>query len=187
MHRRTFLIRASSAIAVTSTPMPPLQALAAKRAAGPLAVPEEGAGLSPEQWRTLDAVQVHLFPSEPDAPGARDVGALTWVHFVLSDPKIDPADREFIKAGVLRLQEIAAEEHGAPFLALASEQREAVLRRLEATPDGARWITSLLNYILEALLTDPVYGGNPKGIGWKWLEHRPGSLRPTAEKRYFLL
>ncbi len=185
MHRRTFLTQASVAIAITSTPT--LQALAAKRAAGLPTVPEEGAGLSAEQWRTLDAVQNHLFPPEPEAPGARDVGAVTWLHFVLSDPKNDSADRAFIEAGVLRLQEIAEEEHGALFLTLTPEQREAALRRLEATPDGARWISSLLSYIFEALLTDPVYGGNPKGIGWKWLEHRPGSLRPTAEKRYFLL
>jgi len=45
----------------------------------------------------------------------------------------------------------------------------------------------VLGYIFEALLVDPVYGGNPNGIGWKWLEHQPGLPRPTADKRYFLL
>ncbi len=187
MDRRSFLTRMSALIAAASAPQRSSHALAPRRTAVSVAVPKEGAGLSAEQWQTLAAVQDHLFPSEPEAPGAVDVSAITWLHFVLSDPEFDPADREFIKAGLLRMEEIAAEAHGGPFVVLDRQQRETVLRRLEATPDGTRWIASLLGYILEALLTDPVYGGNPGGVGWKWLEHQPGSLRPTPDKRYFLL
>ena len=39
---------------------------------------------------------------------------------------------------------------------------------------GRAWLSLLLYYIFEALLSDPVYGGNPDGIGWQWLEHQPG-------------
>jgi len=45
----------------------------------------------------------------------------------------------------------------------------------------------LLTYLLEALLADPVYAGNPNGIGWKWLQHQPGFPRPTKNKKYFKL
>ena len=31
---------------------------------------------------------------------------------------------------------------------------------------------------------DPVYGGNPDGIGWKWLMHPPGFPRPPKGKTY---
>ncbi len=187
MDRRGFLARISALMAAASTPLRPSHALTPGRDPVSAAVPKEGAGLSAEQWRTLAAVQDHLFPSEPEAPGAVDVGAITWLHFVVSDPEFDPADRVFIRAGLLSLEKIAAEAHGGPFLVLNQQQRETVLRRMEATPDGSRWIASLLGYILEALLTDPVYGGNPDGVGWKWLEHQPGSLRPAPDKRYFLL
>ena len=187
MDRRRFLTRMPALIAAASTPLRSSHALAPGRSRVSAVEPKEGAGLSAEQWRALAAVQDHLFPSEPEAPGAANVGAIAWLHFVLSDPEIDPTEPEFIKEGLLRLEEIAAETHGGPFLALDSQRREAVLRRLEATPDGKRWIASMLGYILEALLTDPVYGGNPGGVGWKWLEHQPGSLRPTPDKRYFLL
>jgi gluconate 2-dehydrogenase gamma chain len=27
-----------------------------------------------------------------------------------------------------------------------------------------------------------VYGGNPDGIGWRWLGHVPGYPRPPADK-----
>jgi gluconate 2-dehydrogenase gamma chain len=45
-------------------------------------------------------------------------------------------------------------------------------------------LSLLLYYIFEALLSDPVYGGNPGGIGWQWLEHQPGFPRPPADKIY---
>jgi gluconate 2-dehydrogenase gamma chain len=59
------------------------------------------------------------------------------------------------------------------------------LRRFET--NGKQWISTILRYILEALLTDPIYGGNPNAIGWKWLDHQPGFPRPPANKRYYLL
>ena len=37
---------------------------------------------------------------------------------------------------------------------------------------------------MEALLTDPAYGGNPDGIGWRWLGHTPGYPRPSAATIY---
>ena len=64
---------------------------------------------------------------------------------------------------------------------------EIALRELEKTGAGRSWITELLHYLFEALLTDPVYGGNPGGIGWKWLDHTPGFRRPSKDKRFFLL
>ena len=54
------------------------------------------------RWELLDAVQQHLFPSEPDSPGAREINALAYLRFVVSDPKVDAEDRQFILA---RLQE----------------------------------------------------------------------------------
>ena len=46
------------------------------------------------------------------------------------------------------------------------------------------WCSILITLILESLLLDPIYGGNPDGIGWKWLEVTPGFPQPTEELRY---
>ena len=48
----------------------------------------------------------------------------------------------------------------------------------------SRWLSTLITYTLEALLSDPLYGGNTNGIGWKWLGHDPGNPRPSADKIY---
>ena len=56
-----------------------------------------------------------------------------------------------------------------------------------STTEGENWVSTLLFYICEALLTDPIYGGNPNGIGWAWLAHQPGFPRPSPEQSYGVL
>jgi gluconate 2-dehydrogenase gamma chain len=144
-------------------------------------------GFSERDWQTLKAIQEHLFPSEPDAPGAKDINALEYFHFVLSHEITDERERGQIQRGLMEIDTIAQEMANQPFVLLSEKQREAVLRRFEKTANGKEWLTMTLNNIFEALLGDPVYGGNPNGIGWKWLGHRPGLPRPLMGKRYYEL
>ena len=147
----------------------------------------DGAGLEKQQWQTLAAVQEHLFPGEAHAPGAADVNAAAYLHFVLSDPVLDPAEGTLIRSGLRQLEELVRQIYGKGFVVLSEAECEASLRQFEKTTAGRQWITNILGYIFEALLTDPVYSGNPDAIGWKWLDHTPGFPRPPADKRYFLL
>lgn len=147
----------------------------------------EGAGLNKLQWQTIAAVQEHLFPAEDNAPGASDINAAHYLHFVLSDETLEAPDRELIIDGTVKLEALIRSRLGKQFDRLTEEQKETSLREFESASVGRKWITEMLGYIFEALLTDPVYGGNPNGVGWKWLGHRPGFPRPPADKRYFLL
>ncbi|WP_456418108.1 gluconate 2-dehydrogenase subunit 3 family protein [Thiolapillus sp.] len=144
-------------------------------------------GMDASQWKTMAAVQAHLFPSEEHAPGAEEVNAAPYLQWVLSDPGLDAATREMFRKGVASIMALSEEAHNQAFPALTSAQKEKLLRKLESQPGGRHWLHEVLHYILEAALTDPVYGGNPDGIGWKWLGHKPGYKRPPADKRYFLL
>lgn len=144
-------------------------------------------GLDRRQWKTIVAVQEHLFPSGKYSPGAKDVNAKAFFYAVLSDANRDDADRKLVKKGLVLLQEICWKKYKQTFVELKHEFKEDSLRAFEKTPEGTPWIMTVLGYIFEALLTDPVYGGNPDGMGWKWLEHQPGFPRPTPNKKYFLL
>ncbi|MCW9014835.1 MAG: gluconate 2-dehydrogenase subunit 3 family protein [Gammaproteobacteria bacterium] len=144
-------------------------------------------GLSRRQWKTIITVQEHLFPSEDNAPGAREINAKAFLYAVLSDAQRDDSDRKLVKDGLISLQDICWETYKQTFIELKHEFRENALRSFEKTPNGTPWIMTILGYIFEALLTDPVYGGNPESIGWQWLEHKPGFPRPTSDKRYFQL
>lgn len=139
------------------------------------------------RWRLIDAVQQHLFPSEPDAPGARETKALDYLKFILGHDPRKQADRRFLLQGAGWLEDMARQRAGASFLQLDETRRERVLREIEKSEAGSNWLSLNLVYLIEALLADPVYGGNPGGVGWRWLAHVPGFPTPPAEKRYLEL
>lgn len=140
-----------------------------------------------DPWPVLGAVQAQLFPSEAAAPGAREIRALDYLRTILADPEGDREEQGFILKGVDWLEDLSRQRQGASFVLLTDARREAVLREVAGTPQGEHWLATLLLHICEALLADPVYGGNPDGIGWTWLGHVPGFPRPPrpASRAYF--
>lgn len=134
-----------------------------------------------EQWTVLEAALDRLLPSEPEAPGARDVNAVGYLDAVLTEPDFPPAAyADVVKAGVPRLT-AGARARGAPsFPALAGEGQDAVLTSFEADAEGLRWLKRMLYFALEALLGDPVHGCQPGEVGWKWLNNAPLDPRPTV-------
>jgi len=65
--------------------------------------------------------------------------------------------------------------------------REELLRQIEQELSGKAFLSEILHFTLEAMLSDPAYGGNINQKGWKWLEHQPGFPGPQVGKRYFEL
>ena len=181
--RRTFLNRMTLLASLAACC--PAAALAQRRDSAAAAGRE--AWLDQEPWRTLAAVQEHLLPAGPDIPGAADFGAIVYLRNTLKNPAADGEDREFIFNGVGWLNDLIREQQRQPFTALDETQREAVLRDIEQTRAGRNWLSLLLTYLLEALLADPVYGGNRERIGWQWLEHQPGFPTPPPDKTWYRL
>ncbi len=138
----------------------------------------------PIRWRIIAAVQDHLLPSEPHAPGAQDIHALAYLQWVASDSNLDTGERAFIVRGAAWLDERARDLALFPFTELNESRREQVLRAVSGSAAGENWLGTILVYLFEALLMDPVYGGNPDGIGWRWLGHTPGFPRPPAARTY---
>ena len=178
--RRTFLLRGGAALAT-----------AAALAGLPYALREELTRetsfvlFSMQQRQALQAVQEHLFPSDADSPGAADVSAGAYLETAITAPGIDPDTRNTVVNGLGRLQDASRERFEMLFNDLDLEQREQLLRYLaDNTRWGRAWLSLLLYYIFEALLSDPAYGGNPGEIGWRWLDHQPGFPRPPADKIY---
>jgi len=182
--RRTFLGRLTAVAGLLAAC--PATALAAMREAARRA-PDIGGRVAADPWKTLDAVQQHLFPAGDDIPGATDIGALRYLHDAIENPDADGEDRAFIFKGVGWLNDLTQTDYRQPFVALDEAQRETVLRKIERSRAGRNWLSLLLTYLLEALLADPVYGGNPDGIGWEWLEHQPGYPTPPPDRVWYRL
>ncbi len=145
---------------------------------------DESKLLSSQEKRVLKRVLRHLFPKAEKSPGADEINALDYLQFVLLDPQLDPRDQSFILNGVRWLDDECQKLFSRTFLEMSFAQKEQVLRAIEKENWGERWISYLLKYIFETLLTDPIYGGNLNEIGWKWLYHVPGYPRPNSSNKY---
>lgn len=175
--RRRFL-----AVCVGTAALPLVAAIPAKAVAKDVSVWQVK-----EPWLTLAAVQEHLFPSDAEAPGARQINATQYLKNVIDHHDIEESEKEFIKNGVNWLNGLAKEMFAARFIELNTSKKEKTLRKVAQSRAGENWISTLLTYIIEALLTSPAYGGNPNGVGWKWLEHQPGFPQPPVNKVYYRL
>jgi len=140
-----------------------------------------------EPWRTIAAVQEHLFPADADSPGAYDIHAISYLKNMLQRPGADKDEAAFIEQGEGWLNGMAREFYAQDFITLDVDKKERVLRRIEGSRAGYRWLGLQLRYILEALLSDPVYGGNANAVGWEWLQHQPGFPTPTERNLFYKL
>ena len=139
-----------------------------------------------EPWLTLSSVQEHLFPKGTSI-GEKDIHALEYLQVTMKTPDFDGVEKKLLHNGVSWLNDLSEKQYAKKFNQLDHDSKEKILRRIENSSAGERWLSTLLTYLVEALLTDPIYGGNPKGIGWQWLEHIPGFPRPPENKKYFKL
>ena len=140
-----------------------------------------------DPWLTLDATLAHLLPASPTGPSAADIHALAYLYQVMAVQPTSTEEKEFIVKGVGWLNSFAKSEYSKMFVQLSFDEKELLLRGISRSSAGENWLNTLLNYIFEAMLTPPAYGGNPEGIGWQWLEHQAGFPLPDKGQRYFEL
>ena len=124
---------------------------------------------------TIKVAQNDLFPKAKEL----GVNTLNYINTILHHSRINEAEKTFLKNGVKWLNESAVELYGATYTKLSDAKRQLVLQNIAQTRWGGSWIDAMTRYILEATLGDPVYGGNNKEAGWKWLAFEGGSPRPT--------
>lgn len=184
MNRRSFLKKTGWAVALVSLPYGGYRL--GSYMAGDESVEPRPFTLTTEQMKRLENVQDILFPSEPDAPGARDVNAAAYLQAVLWDEHMDPEERTFLVNGLEWLEEEAHERWEKSFNVMLNMERTALLEHIESHDWGSAWLSSLLLFIFEALLSDPIYGGNSDEKGWKWLGYIPGQPRPQKKYDAFL-
>ena len=125
-------------------------------------------------FKVIEAVQETLFPKNLKAPSASQFGAINYLLSVSSHSSFVKSDLKFLKYGAELLV-----NYENNFLTINLKQRDKVLRDfVNSSPKAENWVSLLLFYTLEALLSDPIYGGNKNELGWKWLGHHAGQPQP---------
>ena len=140
--------------------------------------------LDQRQFKIIREVQDVLFPSEGDGPGALEVNADKYLVWVLNDSLLDPKEKNYVIKYIDQIDKSAKDRYGASFLELSKKEREDHIAFIAKESWGKKWLSRILTLIFEALLLDPIYGGNPNNIGWNWLGHHPGQPRPSKEINY---
>ena len=128
-------------------------------------------------FKVIEAVQETLFPKGLKAPSASTFGATQYLLNVSSHSSFVKSDLKFLFYGADLL--INAEND---FLTMNPKQRDNALRDfVNSSSKAENWVALLLFYTLEALLSDPLYGGNKNELGWKWLGHNTGQPQPKIK------
>lgn len=127
---------------------------------------------------TISVMHQDLFPKAREL----DIETASYMHIVFHQSRITQEDKTFLKNGVKWLNEEAILMYKKSYTKLASGQRQKVLTKIAKTEWGDSFIYNIMNYMFEAMLGDPVYGGNNNKAGWKWLNFEGG--QPEAKKAY---
>ena len=143
--------------------------------------------LKTDPWLTLDSVLAHLLPESPTGPSATEIQATQYLYNIVFQQPTEQAEIEFIYKGVGWLNGFSNSQLKKNFISLTFEEKETILRAISKSTAGENWLSNLVGYIFEAMLSPPSYGGNPNGIGWQWLEHQAGFPLPQAGQRYYEL
>lgn len=176
--RRSALKSAAGATMVAAMPL---------RAWSTLASEQFSNVLKTDPWLTLDAVLAHLLPESPTGPSAAEIQATQYLYNVVFQQPTDNDEIEFIYKGIGWLNGYSNSELQNNFVLLSFDEKEKILQAISQSRAGENWLSNLVSYIFEAMLTPPSYGGNPNGIGWQWLDHQAGFPLPQAGQRYYEL
>jgi len=124
--------------------------------------------------QTLSLMHKDLFP-EAQVLG---INTAPYMQIVFHQSRISDADKTFLKNGVKWLNEEAVKTDKKEYAKLSALQRQKLLSQIVQTQWGDSFVYDVMNYMFESMLGDPVYGGNNKEAGWKWLNFKGGQPRP---------
>lgn len=178
-HSRRILLKSAAGMGVASAI--PSFALSAKQQA----LLSELIKFDP--WLTLDATLHQLLPASTTGPSAKEINATAYLYQVMTVQPTMQDEKDFILKGVGWLNGYAKIEKNSTFAALTFDDKEVLLQGISQSTAGSNWLNTLLGYIFQAMLSPPSYGGNTKGMGVQWLEHKEGFPLPKKGQRYFEL
>ncbi|RLA73192.1 MAG: hypothetical protein DRG24_00860 [Epsilonproteobacteria bacterium] len=165
LKRRDFLVQSALLLSL------PVIAASAKEYAS------QSVKIYTEPYQTIAYLYSDLFPSNPSF-SLKEINAIGYLYGVMHDERIDLETKEFIINGAAWLNEEAVEKYKKSYIKLLGNERQKILKDISMTRWGDSWLYTMMSYLFEAILSDPIYGGNTDAAGWQWFDHEPGFPRP---------
>lgn len=144
---------------------------AATKAAQP-AQPIEHAFQGPQRT-TLEMTCARLLPSDQD-PGAKEANAIEYIDRELARPEYEKL-KKAILAGTVALDRVASRLGGRKFAQLNGDEQDDVIDSVQKQSERGRDFVKLMTLLtIEGFVSDPMYGGNARGVGWDFIGYGPG-------------
>lgn len=122
----------------------------------------------------LDEVLNIIFPKTKNMPSAKEFKALEYLTKNISEKCFDDEDKTLIINGTKDFISSFPE-----FFTLTKEERKNLILKIIKNSQYAKsWISKITYYGIEAMFSDPIYGGNFNQIAWKSVNHTAGIPRP---------
>ena len=122
----------------------------------------------------LDEVLNIIFPKTSTMPSAKEFKVLEYLIKNISHKTFDNEDKTLILDGTKDFIGSFPE-----FLTLNEKQKKELI--FEIIKDNAyakSWVSKITYYGIEAMFSDPLYGGNFNQIAWKSVNHAVGIPQP---------
>jgi gluconate 2-dehydrogenase gamma chain len=137
--------------------------------------PDSAFVFEPDRRRALSAAVERILP------GAVDAGVPEYIDYWLARQpfSVAPDWKPILNVGAVHLDRLARAEHRRAFCDCKPEQQDALLTRFEKGEVRAKRFNSnvffqrLVTLTLEGFLSEPKYGGNRDGVGWRFIGRTP--------------
>lgn len=126
-------------------------------------------------WDIIKSTLAHIFPKYNNFSGANELELTQFLKMATNCKYFKKDDLKLLMDGAKKISLLHSD-----FISLNSEQKEKILREFEQNELGSNWLSLVMNYGIEGMLADPIYGGNNKELGWKAISHNTGHPRPKV-------
>ena len=122
----------------------------------------------------LDEVLNIIFPKTSTMPSAKEFKALEYLIKNISHKTFDNEDKTLILDGTKDFissfpQFLTSNE---------KEKKELIFEIIKNSAYAKSWVSKITYYGIEAMFSDPIYGGNFNQIAWKSINHAVGIPQP---------
>ncbi|CAM3852573.1 gluconate 2-dehydrogenase subunit 3 family protein [Arcobacter cloacae] len=130
--------------------------------------------ISNENLIILDELLNIIFPKTQNMPSAKEFKALEYLVKNISHKTFDDEDKALIIDGTNDFNSSFPE-----FLTLnKNEKKELIFQIIQNSFYAKSWVSKISYYGIEAMFSDPIYGGNFEQIAWKSVNHNIGYPQP---------
>lgn len=126
------------------------------------------------QAEVIEAATARIIPAD-DTPGAREAGVVIFIDRALMEE--DRSLQSQYISGIGFLDHTAEVKFQQPFLDLAPEQQDEVLKSIEEDP----FFNVLHGHTFRGMFADPLYGGNLDMVGWKLIQFNGAMFHPLDQ------